>query len=319
MAIVIIGGSWSPEINDQMQYLQIAFPHATPLFGVIIRGSPIFDQYVTSFKILHSYDGIAFHYLMDETNTPQIFRGPIDSRTPVQSEFKIPIESKVIRIYPLTWHGSIAIRVDLLGCATDKQTTTEIQTTLPTHPPIIKENIKVPLCEDALGLDSGLMKSHQIDVSSIKSSYFGSNKIRPLDMLKLSSKKGWSPNLNTPNEFVVFDFLEPRHLTGFKTKGGEYGWVSGYQVFYSIDNFIWNHINDLNGNTKMFLGNFDSDSIKVNNFEQPINARYLKLIPIKWHDSIELKVEPLGCFKPYRKIFHNICKRNCLLKLKIKK
>lgn len=110
-----------------MQYLQIGFDKPTPLYGVKIRGSPKFDQYVTSFKILHSFDGIAFHYLVDETTTPQIFRGPIDAGTPVETQFKIPIESKVLRIYPLTWHNCISIRIEVLGCAKD----------IPTLPPVV--------------------------------------------------------------------------------------------------------------------------------------------------------------------------------------
>lgn len=114
-----------------MQYLQIGFDKPTPLFGVKIRGSPKFDQYVTSFKILHSFDGIAFHYLVDETGGPQIFRGPIDASTPVESLFKIPIESKVLRIYPLTWHGSISIRIEVFGCWKDVATT-PIPAVLPT-------------------------------------------------------------------------------------------------------------------------------------------------------------------------------------------
>lgn len=116
-----------------MQYLQIAFDKPTPLFGVKIRGSPKFDQYVTSFKILHSFDGIAFHYLVDETKSPQIFRGPIDASTPVESLFKIPIESKVLRIYPLTWHDTIAIRIEVFGCSKDLPTT-PIPIMVTTHP-----------------------------------------------------------------------------------------------------------------------------------------------------------------------------------------
>lgn len=44
-------GSWSPMLNEPTQYLQITLPKAIPLYGVIMQGSPIFDQYVTSFKV----------------------------------------------------------------------------------------------------------------------------------------------------------------------------------------------------------------------------------------------------------------------------
>lgn len=283
-----------------MQYLQIGFTKPEPLFGVIIRGSPIFDQYVTSFKILHSFDGVAFHYLVDESTHPQIFSGCIDSKTPVKSMFKIPIEAKQVRIYPLTWHGSISIRVELLGCSRDKlKATTPIPYIVHETTPHVDHQI-VPLCEDPMGVENGFMKPSQVKVSSTKSS---KSSIPPLEMLKLSSSMGWTPNLNTPNEYVLFDFLQPTHLTGIKTKGGEYGWVSAFTIEYSTDGFIWNKIQDVNGEPKVFLGNVDSNSVKSNFFQYTVNSRYLKLIPSKWHETIELKAEPLGCFKMYRKFF----------------
>lgn len=219
-------GSWSPEVNDKKQYLQIEFPKVVPLYGVAMRGSPIFDQYVTSFKILHSFDGSVFHYVRDEKNIDQTFAGPIDSRTPVETLFKIPVEAKVIRILPITWHEAIAIRVELLGCSKEKPKTTfapvitttttmkPITTTVkparPTKPivmyekttPYIEEEIK-PMCDDPLGLESGIMTPSQIKVSSTKASPSKSKPVKPSDLLKLSSPKGWTPMINSPNEFVL--------------------------------------------------------------------------------------------------------------------
>lgn len=43
--------AWSPKINDQMQYLQVDFKQPTPLFGVVMEGSPMFEVYVTLFKV----------------------------------------------------------------------------------------------------------------------------------------------------------------------------------------------------------------------------------------------------------------------------
>ena len=284
-----------------MSYLQVSFDQLTPLYGIIVRGHPKLDQYVTSFKCLYSYDGSSFHYLLDDTNTLQIFRGPIDARTPVENLFKVPIEAKVIRIYSLTYHKSIAMRVELLGCSLSSAVTTTTAPPLTVH----SETIVVPVCNDPMGVENGLLQSGQVRVSSIKSSYSIKNPQFKLESIKLSSPKGWIPSLNTPNEFIVFDFLDTRHLTGIKMKGGEYGWVVAYLVHFSHDNLFWNEVMDLSGKTKLFLANFDSESVKSNHFDFPINARYLKIVPTKWHETIELKVEPIGCFKPYRKYFYH--------------
>lgn len=290
-----IGGAWSPKINDQMQYLQIAFAKPTPLHGVMMRGHPLFDQYVTSFKILHSYDGVAFHYLVDETKHPQIFSGPIDSRTPVRSLFKIPVEAKMVRIYPLTWNGGIAIRAELLGCSLKELEEAKPTAIIPA--PIHLEEIhELILCDEPLGVDNGKMKPNQIVVSSTKMNV---PKSAAYGMLKLSSSKGWRPNIDSPNEYVLFDFLEPRNITGVKTKGGEYGWVTGFTVLYSLDKFVWNTVSNPDGTPKVFLGNYDTETAKMNPFQYAINARYLKVVPTKWHETVELSIEPIGCFKPY--------------------
>ena len=95
--------------------------------------------------------------------------------------------------------------------------------------------------------------------------------------------------------------MENRNLTGVITKGGEYGWVKSFTIQYSKDNIIWNKLFDKNGRPAQFLANVDSDNVKKNNFPSTINARYLKIQPLKWHQAIELKLEPIGCYLPYRK------------------
>lgn len=280
-------GSWSPVVNDQMQYLQIAFDKSQPIFGVIMRGNPIFDQYVTSFKILHSSDGIAFHYLVDETTHPQVFTGPIDSQTPVKSMFKIPIEAKVIRIYPLTWHASIAIRVELLGCSFEKTTLT-----IPHH-----EVIDVrPMCDDPLGVTNAKLSPDQIKFSSNKGT---TSPTEAAESLKLTAPQGWQPNIDSPNEFVSFDFREARNVTGIETKGGRNGWVTAYNILFTNDFIIWNALQNEDATLKLFIGNVDGETSKKNYFKYPIRAKGLKIVPVKWSGCIELKVEPIGCFVPY--------------------
>lgn len=275
-----------------MQYLQIGFEKPVPIYAIILQGSPIFDQYVTSFKILHSHEGRAFHYLVDETTKPQIFNGPIDSRTPVKSMFKIPIEAKVIRIYPLTWHGSIAIRAELLGCSPHK--VVEEENTIPPHHEQIDEK---PICDDPLGVENGAVKNNQIKLSSYKTEI---SETKAKESLKLSSLNGWQPNIDSPNEFVLFDFLQLRNVTGVKTKGGNHCWVSAYNILYTQDFVIWNKLLNADGSgEQLFLGNFDVITEKANYFRFPIQARAIKLIPSKWHDCIEMKIEPIGCFIPY--------------------
>lgn len=76
--------------------------------------------------------------------------------------------------------------------------------------------------------------------------------------------------------------------------------MKSFVIQYSKDNVIWNKILDDSGRPKEFLANVDAESEKLNLFKTPINAQFMKIQPQKWNSAIELKVEPLGCFMPYR-------------------
>ena len=224
-------GGWVAKINTKQEYLQVTYPKATALFGIIIQGHPMLSQYVTSFKILHSFDGQVFHPLVDSENSPQIFAGSIDQKSPVQSMFKVPIEAKVVRISPITWSGAIAMRVELLGCTQPERSkkfkkilgvTTPsplgylTTTILPgrtsmdlrapvTIGPLTSENIK-PVCDDPMGVENGKLQPYQIKFSSMKPLSTIANpksKATFTDIVKLSSHKGWMPAFDTKTEFVT--------------------------------------------------------------------------------------------------------------------
>lgn len=91
------------------------------------------------------------------------------------------------------------------------------------------------------------------------------------------------------------------NVTGLVTKGGPNGWVTLFSVHYSSNGKEWNTIVEESGKQKAFLGNFDSKTPRINKFSMPISAEFLKIVPIKWHDNVQMRIEPLGCFEPYRR------------------
>lgn len=230
-------GSWSPRTNDLNQFLQVSFPQPIPIHGVIIRGSPMFDQYVTSFKILHSYDGNTYHVYENSQKKPKIFSGSVDSKTPVKSVFEQPLEAKIIRIYPISWHSSIALRVELLGCQKAAQpiilttdplpvVTTRRPAVQETPPPVVVAPIAFakpettrspmfteapiePLCDDPLGVENSKISPSQIKFSSIKDAGSVKTKVRknPLEIIKLSSVRGWMPLTDSTSEFIMVNIF----------------------------------------------------------------------------------------------------------------
>lgn len=68
----ILAGSWNPATQDQNQYIQVEFPRREPVYGVKMQGSPLFDQYVTSYKVLYSDDGVSFSTVNGPDGKPKV-------------------------------------------------------------------------------------------------------------------------------------------------------------------------------------------------------------------------------------------------------
>ncbi|XP_066594945.1 hemocytin-like [Prorops nasuta] len=288
----LMGDSWEPEFNSANQWLEIKLNKPVAIYGIILQGSSYGDKFVTSYKILFSEDGYSFSYIMDHEQKPRVFHGPLDSKKTFQQQFYEPVEAKIIRIVPLSWHNGISIKAEILGCKdyVDSENISKI-TTLTTSTPTYIEETVIPVCEDLMGLDNGLIADDQISASSTLTVL--------LPNIRLSSSGIWQPQLDTPDQFVQFDLLELRNLTGIITKGSGNIWTTTYKVFYSNDGYKWNSVLDNYSKEKVFLANFDSATVKKNFFERPLHARYLKIQPISWHEHIGLKVEIIGCFLPY--------------------
>ncbi|XP_076276507.1 hemolectin isoform X2 [Lasioglossum baleicum] len=284
---------WKPEYESPHQWLDIEFQRPEPVYGVILQGTDQEEAFVTSYRVLFSENGDAFSYVLDDRREPKLFRGPVDRYKPVEQKFNEPIEAKVVRINPVTWHNGITVKVELLGCQeelTDGDGTPGAQS-VPVTTTAFTDEIVKPECDEPMGLDNDLIFADQVSASSSSTNL--------LPNLKLTSPYVWHPKLDNPHQYVKIDFLEPRALTGIVTKGGEGTWTTVYKVFYSNDDQRWNPVLDEKGLEREYLANFDSETSKRNYFDKPVHARYLKVQPVKWHGRVALKLEVLGCFQPY--------------------
>lgn len=45
----------------------------------------------------------------------------MDKDTPVLSELPEPVVARFIRVYPLTWNGSLCMRLEVLGCPVSRE------------------------------------------------------------------------------------------------------------------------------------------------------------------------------------------------------
>lgn len=86
-------------------------------------------------------------------------------------------------------------------------------------------------------------------------------------------------------------------VTGILTQGREEAdeWVTLYSVSYSSDAFKWTYVNDAHGDRKIFRANIDSNTVRYNILEQPLEARFIRLHVIEWNSRPSLRLEIVGC------------------------
>ncbi|KAK4821590.1 hypothetical protein QYF61_024899 [Mycteria americana] len=103
-----------------------------------------------------------------------------------------------------------------------------------------------------------------------------------------------------PPSWPEIDLRDQKKVTGIITQGardfGHIQYVAAYKVAYSDNGTSWTLYRDGQTNsTKIFHGNSDNYSHKKNVFDVPFYARFVRILPVAWHNRITLRVELLGC------------------------
>ncbi|XP_078357060.1 uncharacterized protein LOC144641914 [Oculina patagonica] len=111
-------GSWSAGSNDVNQWLQIDLgSQYTEVSRLATQGRSDAAQWVTSYKLRYSNDGVNFQYYREQGQTAdKVFVGNTDNNIVVYHELIPPIRARYIRFRPAAWHNHISMRVELYGC-----------------------------------------------------------------------------------------------------------------------------------------------------------------------------------------------------------
>ncbi|KAJ8023184.1 Lactadherin [Holothuria leucospilota] len=102
---------WAAARSDANQWIQVDFGHRFyKVNGILLQGrGGCCDQWVTSFRMLFSNDAEVFY-------STEVIEGTFDRNTVSRRYFDRTIVARYVRFVPVTWHGHITVRFDLLGC-----------------------------------------------------------------------------------------------------------------------------------------------------------------------------------------------------------
>ncbi|XP_005870998.1 PREDICTED: retinoschisin isoform X2 [Myotis brandtii] len=112
------GCAWLSKFQDSSQWLQIDLKEVKVISGILTQGRCDIDEWMTKYSVQYRTDeSLNWIYYKDQTGNNRVFYGNSDRTSTVQNLLRPPIISRFIRLIPLGWHVRIAIRMELLECA----------------------------------------------------------------------------------------------------------------------------------------------------------------------------------------------------------
>ncbi|KAL9982723.1 hypothetical protein ACROYT_G004806 [Oculina patagonica] len=110
-------GCWASKASDLNQWLQVKFGQRVEIKRVATQGRHNVDQWVKSYTLNYSSDGLVFEQYQTNKNET-VFSGNSDKNTVVSHVLNPPIIAQYVRVLPVTW-TRIAMRLDFYGCIPD--------------------------------------------------------------------------------------------------------------------------------------------------------------------------------------------------------
>ncbi|XP_008432146.1 contactin-associated protein-like 4 isoform X1 [Poecilia reticulata] len=111
---------------------------------------------------------------------------------------------------------------------------------------------------------------------------------------------GWSPLTSDRYQWLEVNLGERTKITAVATQGryGSSDWLTSYQLMFSDTGHNWKQYRQ-EDSIGSFPGNCNADSVVQYKLQQPVVARFLRLIPLDWNPNgrIGLRLETYGC--PY--------------------
>uniref|UniRef100_A0A7M4G1Z8 Milk fat globule EGF and factor V/VIII domain containing n=1 Tax=Crocodylus porosus TaxID=8502 RepID=A0A7M4G1Z8_CROPO len=276
-----IVNAWTSSNYDKNPWIQANLLRKMRLTGIITQGASRAGkaEYARIFRVAYSLDGREFMFYKDEKHDREkVFLGNVDNYSMKTNMFNTPITAQYIRIYPMQCRRACTLRFELVGCEMNG-------------------------CSEPLGMKSRLISDQQITASSAfktwgLDAFTWYPHYARLD--KTGKTNAWTALSNNQSEWLQIDLQTQKKVTGIVTQGardfGHIQYVAAYKVAYSDDGRSWTLYKDSQTNTtKIFHGNSDNSLHKKNVFDTPFYTRFVRILPVAWHNRITLRVELLGC------------------------
>ncbi|CAH3032295.1 unnamed protein product [Pocillopora meandrina] len=108
---------WVAGVKNTNQWLQVDLQRTTRVMGIATQGRHDFDQWVTEYKLQYGDDGQTFRvYKRNGDISDTVFPGNKDRDTVVYHDLNPLIYVRYVRVLPMAWKWTIAMRIELYSC-----------------------------------------------------------------------------------------------------------------------------------------------------------------------------------------------------------
>ncbi|XP_055708283.1 neurexin-4 isoform X1 [Phlebotomus papatasi] len=114
---------------------------------------------------------------------------------------------------------------------------------------------------------------------------------------RLDAGTSWTARSSDFDQQLIIDLGNVKNVTRIAIQGRPHSteYVTEFSISYGSNGLDYTDYKEAGGNTKLFKGNTDGDSIRHNVFEVPIIAQWVRINPTRWRDRISLRAELYGC------------------------
>ncbi|XP_053677139.1 neurexin-4 [Anopheles nili] len=124
---------------------------------------------------------------------------------------------------------------------------------------------------------------------------------------RLNGGNAWTAQQSDFDQQFVIDLGDVRNVTRIETQGRPHSneYLTEYSISYGFNGLDYIDYREPGGNTKLFKGNRDGDSVRMNSFEVPIIAQWIRINPTRWQNRISLRAELYGCRYESESVYFN--------------
>ncbi|XP_060078554.1 uncharacterized protein LOC132558047 [Ylistrum balloti] len=110
--------SWVAGSMDTHQYIQVQFQRKISIETILLQGrnGSVHNQFVKTFSVSYSNDGVTWTDVKSQNQDPIIFVGNRDKSSVVRVVLGVAVSASYLRINPKSWNSFISLRFDVGGC-----------------------------------------------------------------------------------------------------------------------------------------------------------------------------------------------------------